>query len=161
MSPSAPPRILFVCLGNICRSPLAEAAMRRAATEAGIAVEVDSAGTGDWHIGKPPDPRAIAAAARHGLDISGLRARQVRGDDFDRFDRLVALDGNNLRDLRRLAPSSAKARMSLLLDHAPGRAGQDVADPYFGDDSGFDVAWADIVAGVRGLLAECRAQPSL
>jgi protein-tyrosine phosphatase len=161
MSVSAPPRILFVCLGNICRSPLAEGAMRKAAAEAGIAVEVDSAGTGDWHVGKPPDPRAIALAARHGLDISGLRARQVSTTDFHRFDRLVALDRDNLRDLRRLAPASATAGMSLLLDHAPGRAGQDVADPYFGDDAGFDVAWADIVAGVGGLLAECRVQASL
>src|SRR5690348_15769529 len=97
-------RILFVCLGNICRSPLAEGAMRAAAGKAGLAVEVDSAGTGDWHAGKAPDRRAIATAARHGIDISGLRARQVSPDDFERFDHLIALDRKNLDDLRLMMP---------------------------------------------------------
>ncbi|MBD3762838.1 low molecular weight protein-tyrosine-phosphatase [Rhizorhabdus sp.] len=161
MNGAAPSRLLFVCLGNICRSPLAEGAMRAAAARAGVAVEVDSAGTGDWHVGRPPDPRAIATAARHGIDISGLRGRQVRIEDFDRFDRLIALDADNLRNLRRLAPPSAGALLSLLLDHAPGRQGQAVADPYFGEDAGFETAWADIMAGVDGLIAELRGQRSL
>src|SRR3954470_21554035 len=91
--------VLFVCLGNICRSPLAEAAFRAEAERLGLDVEIDSAGTGDWHLGYPPDPRAVAVAGRAGADISHLRARQVTGDDFCRFDHIVALDSNNLRDL--------------------------------------------------------------
>lgn len=160
MTGPRPQRLLFVCLGNICRSPLAEAAMRDAAGREGVAIEVDSAGTGDWHIGKPPDRRAIATAARHGLDIGDLRGRQVGPDDFDAFDRLIALDRNNLAALRALAPDGARAKLSLLLDHADGRAGQDVIDPYFGEDEGFEQAWRDIGAGVEGLLAEIRRQPS-
>jgi protein-tyrosine phosphatase len=159
MSAARPPRLLFVCLGNICRSPLAEAAMKAAAERFGITVEVDSAGTGDWHVGRPPDPRAIATAARHGIDIRDLRGRQVRPDDFARFDRVIALDAKNLADLSRLRPSDGGAALSLLLDHAPDRAGQDVADPYFGEDDGFEIAWSDIMAGVDGLLAELRAEP--
>jgi len=132
------PALLFVCLGNICRSPLAEGAMGSAAERAGLAVMVDSAGTGDWHVGLPPDPRAIATAARHGVDISVLRARQVDRADFQRFDHIVALDPANLHDLRRIAPSSPRASLSLLLDHVPGRQGQGVTDPYFGDAAGFE-----------------------
>lgn len=144
-------RVLFVCLGNICRSPLAEAALRREAEALGIDVEVDSAGTGDWHVGSPPDRRACAVAARNGVDIGGLRARQVNADDFHRFDHVVALDAQNLADLKRLRPADAKAELSLLLDHVPGREGQAVADPYYGDDSHFDLAWADVSAGTRAL----------
>lgn len=149
----APPRILFVCLGNICRSPLAEAAMRAAAERAGVPVEVDSAGTGDWHVGRPPDPRAIATAARHGLDIAGLRGRQVAAADFIAFDHVVALDRQNLADLRAIMPAGATAEISMLLDHAEGRTGQDVTDPYFGEDAGFETAWSDIMRGVEGMLA--------
>ncbi|HYE27010.1 MAG TPA: low molecular weight protein-tyrosine-phosphatase [Allosphingosinicella sp.] len=143
--------VLFVCLGNICRSPLAEAAFRRAAERLGLDVEIDSAGTGDWHIGHPPDRRAAAVAARNGADISGLRARRVTPDDFRRFDHIVALDADNLRDLERLRPADGKAQLSLLLDHAEGRSGEAVADPYYGDDSHFDAAWADVSAGAEGL----------
>src|SRR6218665_3120924 len=119
--------ILFVCLGNICRSPLAEAAFRDAAERAGLAVATDSAGTGDWHIGSPPDRRAVAEAARHGIDISGYRGRQVTPDDFHRFDHILALDLRNLADLGATAPADATARLSLLLDHVEGMAGQAVA----------------------------------
>ena len=143
--------VLFVCLGNICRSPLAEAAFRREAERLGLEVEIDSAGTGDWHIGYPPDPRAAAVAARNGVDISHLKARQVTSDDFRRFDHIVALDANNLRDLERLRPPDGKARLSLLLDHVEGRAGEAVADPYYGEESHFDAAWADVAAGAAGL----------
>src|SRR3954469_11564838 len=136
--------ILFVCLGNICRSPLAEAAFRSEAERLGLAVEVDSAGTGDWHRGHPPDRRATAVAGRNGIDISHLRARQVRPEDFDRFDHIVALDRQNLRDLRRLQPPGSKAELSLLLDHVEGREGQAVADPYYGDDGHFEAAWAEV-----------------
>jgi protein-tyrosine phosphatase len=143
--------VLFVCLGNICRSPLAEAAFRREAQRLGLDVGIDSAGTGDWHIGYPPDPRAAAVAARNGIDISNLRARLVTADDFRRFDHIVALDANNLRDLERLRPGDGKAELSLLLDHVDGRQGQAVADPYHGEDSHFDAAWDDVSAGAEGL----------
>jgi protein-tyrosine phosphatase len=145
-------RILFVCLGNICRSPLAEAAMRAEADRRGIAVTVDSAGTGDWHIGSPPDRRAIATAAAHGLDVAGLRGRQIAPGDFTRFDHIVALDRSNLRNIQAIWPQGATARASLLLDHAPGRTGEDVADPYFGGIEGFETCWTDIGIGVAGLL---------
>ena len=143
--------VLFVCLGNICRSPLAEAALRREAERLGIEIEVDSAGTGDWHVGAPPDPRAVAAARRNGADISALRARQVGPQDFRRFDHIVALDAQNLRDLERLRPEGARAELSLLLDHVEGREGEAVADPYYGEDDHFDVTWADVTAGAQAL----------
>ena len=147
------PSILFVCLGNICRSPLAEAAFRHEAGHAGLDVIADSAGTGNWHIGNPPDPRAVAVALRHGVDISGYRARQVARDDFERFDRIFALDADNLAVLRRLMPDGSRATLSLLLDLVPGREGQPVADPYFGLDAGFDITWRDVSAAARALVA--------
>lgn len=145
------PSILFVCLGNICRSPLAEGALRAEARRLNLDIHIDSAGTGDWHAGEPPDARAVAVAARHGVDISGLRARQVRRADFRRFTHVIALDHDNLADLRRLAPSDATAGLSLLLDHVPGREGQAVADPWFGDEAGFDTTWAEVTAAARAL----------
>ena len=144
--------VLFVCLGNICRSPLAEAALRAEAERAGVELEIDSAGTGDWHLGYPPDPRAAAVAARHGIDISSYRARQVSAADFARFDHIVALDAKNLADLGAMRPADSRATLSLLLDHVAGRAGEAVADPYYGDESGFDITWAEVTAGARGLL---------
>ena len=145
--------ILFVCLGNICRSPLAEAAMRQAMAERGINMGVDSAGTGDWHVGKPPDRRAQTVARLHGADISGYRGRQVAAEDFLRFTHIVAMDADNLADLQAMSPPGATARLSLLLDHVEGRAGESVADPYFGGDEGFVATWADVTAGVAALLA--------
>jgi protein-tyrosine phosphatase len=143
--------VLFVCLGNICRSPLAEAAFRREAERLGLDVEIDSAGTGDWHIGYPPDPRAAAVALRNGIDIAHLRARQVTPEDFRRFDHILALDSNNLRDLERMRPEDGKAALSLLLDHVDGREGQAVADPYYGEEPHFDAAWADVAVGSEAL----------
>ena len=145
------PSILFVCLGNICRSPLAEAAFRVEARRLNLDVEIDSAGTGNWHAGEPPDPRACAAARRNGVDITGLRARQVTADDYRRFTHILALDQDNLAELRRRAPADATAQLSLLMDHAPGREGQPVTDPYHGDDAGFDITWADVAEAARGL----------
>ncbi|MFN3538133.1 MAG: low molecular weight protein-tyrosine-phosphatase [Brevundimonas sp.] len=147
--------VLFVCLGNICRSPLAEAAFRLEAERLGLAVEVDSAGTGGWHQGDPPDPRARAVARRNGVDIGGYRARQVREDDFVRFTHIVAMDGDNLANLDRLRPPGAKAELSLMLAHA-GRPGAPVEDPYYGGDDGFDVTWADVHAAARGLAQALR-----
>ena len=145
------PAVLFVCLGNICRSPLAEAAFRQETERRGLDVEIDSAGTGSWHIGDPPDRRAQAVALRHGVDISGYRGRQVKADDFRRFTHVVALDRDNLADLKRIQPSDGTARLMLLLDAVEGRRGKSVADPYYGDDKDFDVTWADAVAGAKGM----------
>lgn len=147
------PAILFVCLGNICRSPLAEAAFRARADAAGLAVTIDSAGTGDWHVGAAPDPRAQATVLRHGIDISGYRGRQVAAQDFTRFTHIYALDRENLGNLRRLAPAGATASVGLLLDLVPGRSGQPVADPYFGDEAGFEATWADVDAAATALLS--------
>ncbi|MBB5984453.1 low molecular weight protein-tyrosine-phosphatase [Sphingobium lignivorans] len=150
------PAALFVCLGNICRSPLAQAAFAHEAGRAGLDVLADSAGTGDWHVGNPPDLRAQAVALRHGIDISGYRARQAGPADFERFDLIYALDHSNLEALRGIAPRAGRARLSLLLDLVPGRAGQAVADPYFGPDSGFEESWADVTAAARALVARLR-----
>lgn len=144
--------VLFVCLGNICRSPLAEAAFRAEAERAGLDAEVDSAGTGGWHAGEPPDRRAIAAARRNGVDISNLRARRVTRGDFALFDHIVALDLENYADLEALRPADSRARLSLLLDHVPGREGEPVADPYYGCDRHFDLTWRDVSEGARGLV---------
>lgn len=146
------PSILFVCLGNICRSPLAEAALRAAAERAGRAMTVDSAGTGNWHVGRPPDRRAQATALRHGCDISGYRARQVRIDDFRRFDRIFALDRDNLASLKAMAPADASAELGLLLDLVPGREGAGVQDPYFGADDGFERTWTEVEAAARAII---------
>ncbi|WP_324750779.1 low molecular weight protein-tyrosine-phosphatase [Sphingomonas sp. LY54] len=143
--------VLFVCLGNICRSPLAEAAFRAEAERLGLDVEVDSAGTGDWHVGRSPDSRAIAVARKNGVDISHLRARQVAPDDFLRFDHIVALDAENFANLKRLEPNDGKAQLSLLLDHVEGRKGEAVADPYYGQSEHFEVTWRDVTEGARGL----------
>lgn len=144
-------RILFVCLGNICRSPLAEAALRAEAARLELEIEIDSAGTGNWHVGEPPDPRAVAAARRNGIDISRQRARQVMREDFEVFDHIVALDADNLVALEAMRPAGSKARLSLLLDHVPGRKGQAVADPYHGDHAHFDMTWADVATAARHL----------
>ena len=149
-----PPAVLFVCLGNICRSPLAEGALRLEAERLDFSIEIDSAGTGDYHIGAPPDRRAQAVALRHGADISRLAARQVSEADFRRFDHVIALDHENLQVLRRIRPNDATARLSLLLDHVEGRAGEPVADPYYGHADGFETTWKDVTAGAKALLAQ-------
>ena len=148
------PAILFLCLGNICRSPLAEGAARAAFAEAGIGATIDSAGTGDWHVGRPPDPRAQAEARRRGVDISGLRARQLTRSDFYDFDLILAADESNLRDARMLRPADATAALELMLDRVPGRAGESVTDPYFGADDGFAETWCEVSAVAAALVAD-------
>jgi len=149
----AKPAILFLCLGNICRSPLAEGAARAAFAAAGIDATLDSAGTGDWHIGHPPDRRAQAEARRRGADISALRARQLTPQDFTRFDLILAADETNLRDALAIRPPDATAELKLMLDLVPGREGEGVTDPYYGDDGGFAATWDDIGAVAAALAS--------
>ncbi len=143
--------VLFVCLGNICRSPLAEAAFRQEAERIGLDVEIDSAGTGHWHIGEAPDRRARAVAQRYGIDIGAYRARQVQRDDFRRFSHILALDSENLAALHALKPKNGPAAISLLLDHVQGREGEAVADPYYGGEEDFEATWADATLAAQAL----------
>ncbi|BBF91429.1 low molecular weight protein-tyrosine-phosphatase [Blastochloris tepida] len=152
------PAVLFVCLGNICRSPLAEAAFRRVVAKADLDVEIDSAGTGHWHVGEPPDARAQAIARRHGVEIASYRARQVTVEDFRRFTHIVALDHENLAVLEGMRPAGASVHLSLLLDHVEGRRGQAVADPYYGGDDGFAMTWADVTTGAEALARRLMAR---
>jgi protein-tyrosine phosphatase len=128
--------ILFVCLGNICRSPLAEGAFRAVLAERGRDMVLDSAATGAWNLGEAPDPRSIAIAARHGIDISGQRARKVRPEDFARFDLILGMDRQNVRDLKALAPAGAHGRIHLLAEFAQGTT-RDVPDPYYDGPEAF------------------------
>ena len=132
-------RILFVCLGNICRSPTAEGVMRSKLQQAGLddRVVIDSAGTGAWHVGRQPDPRTRAAAALRGYDLEPLRARQVEVQDFQRFDLILAMDQANLRDLRQLRPATASAELDLFLRRG-GLHALEVPDPYYGGSDGFE-----------------------
>lgn len=146
----------MVCLGNICRSPMAQGALEAHAARAGLALHVDSAGIGGWHAGAAPDPRAVAAAAARGFTIGGQRARRVATEDFHRFDRICAMDADILAALRRLRPADAGARLSLLLDHAPGLQGHPVPDPYYDGPEAFEDALRLIERGVAGLVEALR-----
>jgi protein-tyrosine phosphatase len=152
-------------MGNICRSPTAEGVMRGLLREEGLedAVEVDSAGTGDWHVGDPPDARATAAARSRGVTLDGA-ARQVRRADCDDFDLILAADRRNLRELNGLLPPEARAKVHLLREFDPGSAGApdlDVPDPYYGGDDGFERVLDLVEAACRGLLSELRASGRL
>jgi low molecular weight protein-tyrosine phosphatase len=149
-------RILFVCLGNICRSPMAEGVFRRTAEEAGLLhlFEIDSAGMGDWHKGQAPDTRAQKAALGRGVDISAQAARKVELEDFEDFDLVLAMDGSNIADLYDIAPHAAREKIRRFLDYAPHLGAQDVPDPYYGGEAGFDHALDLIEAAAQGLLAE-------
>jgi len=148
------PSILFVCLGNICRSPLADAFYNMLITQKGYKGVVASAGTGSWHIGLAPDPRAQAVALRHGLDISSLRARQVETNDFHRFDYIIAMDRQNILDLEKIAPDQTKKHIHLLTDFHDGRDKtlQEIPDPYYGTDNDFELCFQSIRQCCYGLL---------
>ena len=154
-------RILFVCLGNICRSPTAEGVLRHlAAGEAPrLALDIDSAGTADYHIGAPPDLRSQRAALRRGIDISGLRARQVSKQDFERFDLILAMDRENLSELQALKPRDSRAALKLFLDYAPAVKLCDVPDPYYRDTAAFEEVLDLTTAASRGLLASLHQSP--
>jgi protein-tyrosine phosphatase len=155
-------RILFVCLGNICRSPTAEGVMRHVLREEGLEdqVEVDSAGTGGWHVGAPPDERATAAARNRSIVLEGA-ARKFSPDDFHEFDLILAMDSENRRDLLALAPDEdARAKVRLLREFDPasdGAADLDVPDPYYGGDEWFDHVLDLVEASTRGLVDRLRA----
>lgn len=151
-------RVLFVCMGNICRSPTAEGIFRTQVREAGLSqrIATDSAGTHGYHIGEPPDHRAIEAAARRGIDITDLRARRIEADDFRRFDLVLAMDQENLAQLHRLCPRDAVARPRLFLDFAPHLPARDVPDPYYGGVDGFEHVLDLVGEASRGLLDHIR-----
>ncbi|MGV2287416.1 low molecular weight protein-tyrosine-phosphatase [Trinickia sp. YCB016] len=152
--------ICFVCLGNICRSPTAEAVMRAQIEAAGLAsqIVVDSAGTGDWHVGEAPDARAQGAARQRGYDLSALRGRQIGKADFERFDLLLAMDDANLRELHKLCPPEHRHKMHLLMEFAARAESREVADPYFGGAQGFEQVLDQCEEACQGLLADLRTR---
>ena len=147
-------RVLFVCLGNICRSPTAEGVFRARAAAAGLTATVDSAGTGGWHVGDPPDRRAQAEARRRGYDLSAQRARRATAQDFHDFDLIFAMDRSNLSALTRLRPADASADLTLFLDLLPDHPLRDVPDPYYED--GFDTVLDLIEHGCDALIRRMR-----
>jgi protein-tyrosine phosphatase len=153
-------RILFVCMGNICRSPTAEGVFRKLVQERAphLQVEIDSAGTHAYHVGEPPDRRAIAAAARRGVDLSGLRARIVDEADFESFDLLVAMDQLNREVLLDRSPDEYRDRIRLMLDFAPTTDVEDVPDPYYGGPVGFEQVLDLVEEASKGLLDELLAR---
>ncbi|TPA07788.1 phosphotyrosine protein phosphatase [Burkholderia pseudomallei] len=150
--------ICFVCLGNICRSPTAEGVMRHQVAAAGLdgAIEIDSAGTGAWHVGEAPDARAQQAARARGYDLSALRARQIGDADFERFDLVLAMDGANLAALRKRCPPQYRGKVRLLMEFAGDGSAGDIADPYFGGARGFEQVLDQCEAACRGLLDSLR-----
>ena len=152
-------KVLFVCLGNICRSPTAEGVFRRALEQAGLAdeVEIDSCGVGSWHVGKAPDSRAQQAALCRGIDLSGLRARQLNVQDFAEFDYVLGMDQDNLRAICDLKPANSQAHVGLFLDFA-GTPGAEVPDPYYGGDEGFENVLNMIEAASNGLIQHLKRE---
>ncbi len=151
-------KVLFVCTGNICRSPTAEGVFRALIDQEGLSdrILIDSAGTGSWHVGESPDPRSQEAAKRRGIDLSPIRARQVARSDFAAFDYVLAMDSGNYRQLESICPFEAENKLSMFLDFAPSAERTDVPDPYYGGANGFDHVLDLIEEGSRGLLADIR-----
>ncbi len=147
-------KVLFVCLGNICRSPTAEGVFRAMVEEKGLAdhIEIDSAGTSGWHKGQAPDPRSQEEALRHGVDLSRQKSRAVVPEDFERFDYICAMDSANLSELKRACPKSEQGRLYRFTSFAPELKVQDVPDPYYGGDHGFENVYNIVEASARGLL---------
>lgn len=150
--------VLFVCLGNICRSPTAHAVFRHMVQDAGLSqtILIDSAGTGDWHVGDAPDDRATEAALRRGYDMRDLRARQVTARDFSHFNYVLAMDAINLRNLRRLCPRTFDGRLDLFLTYASSSGLLEVPDPYYGGADGFERVLDLVEEASSGLLANLR-----
>jgi protein-tyrosine phosphatase len=148
------PSVLFVCLGNICRSPLAEGVFRAELERRGWTdlVDVDSCGTGGWHVGESPDPRSVDVALEHDVDISAQRSRQLHRDDYGRFDWVVAMDRDNERVILQRQPSGASCRVVRMLSYHPSSTLEDVPDPYYGGVRGFDTVYELLVASASALL---------
>lgn len=157
-----PLRLLIVCLGNICRSPMAEGLIRDRIKAASLAdrVEVDSVGTGDWHVGAPPDHRAIATAAGHGVDIARLCARQLSAADYQRYDWLLCADRANLLEVRARMPADSRAQAALLLGWGGVQADADVPDPYTGDSAHFEQVWQLLDRAADGVVARLHQELS-
>jgi protein-tyrosine phosphatase len=155
--------VLFVCMGNICRSPTAEGVFRRLVQERApdLAIEIDSAGTHDYHVGSPPDRRAIAAAARRGIDLLNLRARVVEECDFERFDLLIAMDRLNQATLLERSPTRYRERVRLFLEFAPAIDEEDVPDPYYGGPVGFERVLDLAEEASLGLLGEVMSRSAM
>lgn len=152
-------KILMVCLGNICRSPLAEGILKEKVAKAGLSWQVDSAGTGFWHVGELPDRRSIRTAAGHGIDISDQRARQFKESDFDLFDKILVMDTQNRRDVLRLARNAAEqAKVALILDHTHPGQDRNVPDPYY-DDDGFEEVYSMLDLACDSLIGEYTNYP--
>lgn len=150
--------ILFVCMGNICRSPTAEGVFRYRLAEHGLIDQIttDSAGTHGWHVGDPPDPRSISAARKRGVDIAWIRSREVRARDFTEFDYVLAMDRDNLENMEAMAAAGGTAQVGLFLDFAPHLEIQNVPDPYYGGPDGFDHVLDLVEAASDGLIAHIR-----
>lgn len=148
--------VLFVCLGNICRSPTAHGVFLAKVAEQGLSgkISVDSAGTADWHVGRSPDPRAIGEAATRGYDLSELLGRQAEESDFDRFDYILAMDEENLSGLQGLCPPAYQGHLGLMLEFAPEQSLIAVPDPYYGGDEGFGEVMDLLEEACDGLLAQ-------
>jgi len=151
-------RVLFVCMGNICRSPTAEGVFRKRIEEAGLSerVEIDSAGTHAYHVGEPPDARAQEAAKRRGVNLSRLRGRQAVAEDIERFDYVLAMDEDNLENLLSICPDGLEEKVELFMEYSSGGHPREVPDPYFGGAAGFDRVLDMIEAAAEGLLADIR-----
>ncbi len=151
-------KVLFVCLGNICRSPTAEGVFRKRVMEAGLAdqIEIDSAGTHAYHVGAPPDARAQQAARQRGIDLSGLRGRQATARDIKQFDYVLAMDRENRENLLDICPDGFEHKIRLFMEFAPARPEQEVPDPYFGGPAGFDRVLDMIEEATAGLLDDIR-----
>ena len=156
-------RVLFVCLGNICRSPTAEGVFRHVVTRAGLieSIEIDSAGTHAYHIGEPPDARAQETARRRGIDLSGLRGRKATRVDIERFDYILAMDEENYQNLVAISPPGLEHKIRLFLEFAPDRPEREVPDPYFGGSGGFERVLDMIEEASEGFLAHLRERHSL
>lgn len=151
-------RVLFVCLGNICRSPTAEGVFRKLVQEQGLTkhIEIDSAGTHAYHVGAPPDARAQQAARRRGIELSGLRGRQATARDIEQFDYVLAMDRENHENLLEICPTGLEHKVRLFMEFAPTRSEKEVPDPYFGGAAGFDRVLDMIEEAATGLLEDIR-----
>ena len=158
MSDTQRVRVLFVCMGNICRSPTAQGVFRKLLQQEGldVLIETDSAGTHAYHSGEPPDPRAQETALRRGIDLSDLRARRVEPEDFADFEYVLAMDQDNYHSLARMCPRGAERKLMLLMDFAPHMRTREVPDPYYGGETGFERVFDMVEAASEGLLAEIR-----